>query len=132
MQRLLTAFLAIAAIGYSTFAAADFAAFDKKKFEGLVKSNATVVVHTHEWWCPTCRVQANVLQALQKEPKFANVTLLRASAGGDRETLEPMKVTSRSIILVFSGGKEVGRLNWVTDEAQIRALLEQAVAQAGG
>lgn len=73
-----------------------------------------------------------MLQALQKEPKFANVTLLRASAGGDRETLEPMKVTSRSIILVFSGGKEVGRLNWVTDEAQIRALLEQAVAQAGG
>lgn len=132
MRRALTVFLALAAVAYSTFAAAEFATFDKAKFEAQVKSNAPVVVHTHEWWCSTCRAQTKVLESLQKDPKFAKVTMFRASPGGDRDALAPMKVTSRSIILVFAGGKEIGRLDWVTDEAQIRALVEKAVAQAGG
>jgi thioredoxin 1 len=132
MHRLLTAFFALAAISYSTFAMAEFATFEKTKFETLVKSNAPVVVHTHEWWCSTCRAQAKVLEDLQKDPKFSKVAMLRASSSGNRDVLEPMKVTSRSIILVFAGGKEIGRLDWVTDAAQIRALIEKASVQAGG
>jgi hypothetical protein len=31
-------------------AVAEFTTFDKTKFEELVKSNAPVVVHVHEWW----------------------------------------------------------------------------------
>jgi thioredoxin 1 len=132
MRRVLTAFFALAAITYSTFAAAEFVTFDKTKFEAQVKTDAPVVVHTHEWWCSTCRAQTKVLEELQKDPKFAKVTMFRASPGGDRETLAPMKVTSRSIILVFAGGQEIGRLEWVTDAKEIRALIEKAVAQAGG
>jgi len=71
-------------------------------------------------------VQANVLEGLQKESKFSKVTMLRASPGGDRAALEPMKAASRSVILVFARGKEIGRLNSITDAAQIRALVEQA------
>lgn len=132
MRRILTAFFALAAISYSTFAAAEFVTFEKSKFEMLAQANAPVVVHTHEWWCSTCRAQAKVLEELQKDPKFVKVTMLRASVGSDRETLAPMKVSSRSIILVFASGKEIGRLDWVTDAAQIRALIEKAAAQAGG
>jgi hypothetical protein len=50
MRRFLTACFALVAVSYSTFAAAEFVTFDKSKFETLVKSNAAVVVHTHEWW----------------------------------------------------------------------------------
>lgn len=132
MRRIWSTIIAIAVIGYSSLAFADFVTFERTKFETLVKSNTPVVVHTHEWWCSTCRAQAKVLEELQKDPKFAKVAMLRASAGTDRETLAPMKVTSRSIILVFAGGKEIGRLDWVTDAAQIRALVERAAAQAGG
>jgi thioredoxin 1 len=131
-MRRLFAVLALLAGGLWTSASAEFTAFDKTRFESLVASNAPVVVHTHEFWCPTCRVQANVLEELQKDPKFAKVTMFRASTSTDRETLAPLKVTSRSIILVFSGGKQIGRLDWITDAGQIRALLEQATAQAGG
>lgn len=130
MRRILIAILALVAAGGAAFA--DFTTFEQTKFEALVKSKAPVVVHTHEWWCPTCRVQANVLEGLQKDPKFSKVTMLRASPGGDRATLEPLKAASRSIIIVFAGGKEIGRLNWITDETQIRALIEKAAAEAGG
>jgi thioredoxin 1 len=130
MRRLLVALFAFAVS--TTFAVAEFVTFEKTKFETLVKSNAPVVLHTHEWWCSTCRAQANVLENLQKNPKFSKVTMLRASVSGDSATLAPMKVTSRSIIVVFAGGKEIGRLDWVTDAAQIQALIERATAQAGG
>jgi hypothetical protein len=58
--------------------------------------------------------------------------MLRASSSDDRETLSQYKVTGRSIILVFAGGKQIGRLDWVTDAAQIRTLVEKAVIEAGG
>lgn len=129
MRRFLIALAALAVT--ATVSLAQFQEMERTKFEALVKSNAPVVVHTHEWWCTTCRSQANVLESLKKDPKFSKVAVLRASTSGNRDVLEPMKVTSRSIIVVFSGGKEIGRLSWITDEAQIRALLEKAVAQAG-
>jgi thioredoxin 1 len=132
MRRLWFVLFVVIAGTFSTLVVADFATFDKAKFETLVKSDGPVVVHTHEWWCSTCRAQANVLEALQKDPKFEKIAMFRASVSADRETLAPFKVTSRSIILVFSGGKQIGRLDWVTDAAQIRALLEQAAVQAGG
>lgn len=50
MRRLLCAFLALAAISFSTFANAEFVTFDKGKFEALVQSKAPVVLHAHEWW----------------------------------------------------------------------------------
>lgn len=130
MRRPLLALFVLAAATVSAWAA--FVPFEKTKFEELVKSNAPVVLHTHEWWCPTCRAQASVLERLQRDPKFAKVALIRASSSTDRETLAPIKVTSRSIIVVFAGGKQIGRLDWVTDAAQIRALVEKAVGQAGG
>lgn len=130
MRRIWFALLVVLMGSFS--ALADFTTFDKTKFESIVKSNAPVVVHTHEWWCSTCRAQASVLEELQKDPKFGKIAMFRASVSGDRETLAPFKVTSRSIILVFAGGKQIGRLDWVTDAAQIRALLEQAAEQAGG
>ncbi len=43
--------LAVAALAALTNAAlADFLTFDKAKFDALVKSNAVVLVRTHEWW----------------------------------------------------------------------------------
>ncbi len=48
MRRLLIAVFALVALGGNAFA--DFVSFDKAKFEALLKSNAPIVVHTHEWW----------------------------------------------------------------------------------
>lgn len=50
LHRFLTAAIAFVAITFSTYANAEFATFDKAKFEALLQSKATVVVHTHEWW----------------------------------------------------------------------------------
>lgn len=71
-------------------------------------------------------MQANVLEGLQKDPKLSKVTMFRAHPGTDRAALEPLKATMRSIIIVYAGGKEIGRLNSVTDAESIRLLVEMA------
>lgn len=48
MRRILLAFLALAMT--TSLAAAAFVTFEKTKFDSLVKSNAAVLVHSHEWW----------------------------------------------------------------------------------
>ncbi|MBX3519322.1 MAG: hypothetical protein KF835_04810 [Xanthobacteraceae bacterium] len=48
MRRIIIAFLTLAMT--TSFAMAAFVTFEKTKFDTLVKSNAPVVVHSHEWW----------------------------------------------------------------------------------
>lgn len=71
-------------------------------------------------------MQANVLEGLQKDPKFSKVVMFRANPGTDRAALEQLKATSRSMIIVYAGGKEAGRLNSITDQASIRLVIEMA------
>lgn len=52
--------------------------------------------------------------------------MFRAHPGTDRAALEPMKATVRSLIIVFAGGKEIGRLNSITDPESIRLIVEMA------
>ena len=74
-------------------------------------------------------MQANVLEGLQKDPQLSKVTMFRAHPGTDRAALEPLKATMRSLIIVFAGGKEVARLNSITDEASIRLVVEMAAGE---
>jgi len=53
--------------------------------------------------------------------------MFRANPGTDRVALEHLKAPTRSIIIVYAGGKEAGRLNSITDQASIRLVIEMAV-----
>ncbi len=52
--------------------------------------------------------------------------MFRANPGTDRAALEQLKATTRSMIIVYAGGKEAGRLNSITDQASIRLVIEMA------
>lgn len=55
--------------------------------------------------------------------------MFRAHPATDRAALEPMKATARSLIIVFAGGKEIGRLNSITDPESIRLIVEMAAEE---
>lgn len=124
MSRFLKALIAV--MISATPALADFVIFNQDRFEAAVASKGLVVVHTHESWCPVCRVQAQVLENLQKDPSFSKLVVFRAHPATDRVALEKLKAPARSIIVLFANGKESGRLNSVTDADSIRLLLETA------
>lgn len=74
-------------------------------------------------------MQANVLEGLQKDPKLSKVTMFRAHPVTDRAALEPIKATVRSLIIVYAGGKEIGRLHSITDPESIRLIVEMAAEE---
>jgi thioredoxin 1 len=126
MQRIML-FLAAALLLAVPAAATDFSAYDKAKLEAAIKSGAPIVVHVHAEWCPVCRKQAAVLEELFKDSALAKVARVRVNYDVDRDFVSSFKVKRQANILVFKGGKEVGRLDYNPDPDRIRAVVRQAL-----
>lgn len=126
MQRFML-FLAAALLLAVPAAAKDFSAYDKTKLEAAIKSGAPIVVHVHAEWCPICRKQIAVLDEIFKDPALAGVTGIRVNYDVDRDFVSSFKVKRQANILVFKGGKEVGRLDYNPDPDRIRAVVRLAL-----
>jgi thioredoxin 1 len=107
--------------------ARSFTPYQTASFATLVQSGATVVVHVHADWCPTCRAQQPTLNSLMGESAFANVRFVRVNFDTDRDFLTTHRVANQSTILVFRGGQVVARMIGTTDAAEIGAALRRAV-----
>ena len=130
MRHLVFALIGFFALATPSIAGEVAVPYDKTKFDALVRSGVPVLLHTHTWWCPTCRRQASILDDLFKNPAYDKITTVRADFDKNRNDLSAFKVTTRSVILVFKGGKEVSRLSWETDQAKIQTLVESLLKSA--
>lgn len=110
-----------------TAAFANFVSYTAQSFKGELQSGTPVIVHVHADWCPTCRKQLPTLQSMMQEQDYATAKFVRVDFDKDKEFLTAHKVSSQSTILVFKGGKEVARLNGVTDPAQLRSRIKAAI-----
>ena len=110
--------LPVAAAGMQPFGTANFEAAREK---------GPVVVHIDATWCPTCRAQKPILSKLLGEPKFAKVTAFAIDYDSEKPTLKALNAPDRSTIIVFKGGKEVGRSVADTSEDKIATLLDKAL-----
>jgi thioredoxin 1 len=126
MQRFLL-ILAAALLIAVPAAAKDFSAYEKAKLDAAIKSGAPVVVHVHAEWCPICRKQMAVLDEIFKDPSLAGVAGIRVNYDVDRDFVSAFKVKRQANILVFKGGKEVGRLDYNPDPDRIRAVVRLAL-----
>jgi thioredoxin len=82
-----------------------------------------IVVHVYAGWCPVCRAQKPVIEALAKDRAFEGVKFVTVDFDKDREFLRAHRVANQSIILGFKNGQEVARLIGTTDADKIRAGL---------
>ena len=71
------------------------------------KAGEPVVLHFHASWCPTCRAQDKVFDALKADPS--------------------LKVTAQSTLVVFHGATERSRSTGETDPARLKGILQSAV-----
>lgn len=102
-------------------------AYDAARFDALAREGKTVLVSIHADWCPTCRAQAPIVSELLKMPEFSGVMPLRVDFDGQKDVVKRFKATSQSTLIVFKGGKEVGRSVGDTGQAGIAALLRKGV-----
>jgi thioredoxin 1 len=100
--------------------------FSDAAFNEAEKSGRPVLIEFHADWCPTCRAQEKVVNALVGEAAYTNVLVLRVLYDSQKDLLERFGVRRQSTLILFKDGKEVGRAVGVTSSSGIAKLLEKA------
>jgi thiol-disulfide isomerase/thioredoxin len=120
--------LALAALLVPSLAlGGELTTYSKPAFEAARDAGKPVVVFVNASWCVTCRRQRPVVDALLKEPTFAQTTVFVVDYDKDKDALRDLGVRDRSTLIAFNGKAERARSSFVTDPAKIRALFESAL-----
>lgn len=85
-------------------------------------------------WCGTCKAQGRVISALKAEnPAYAaQIVFLDVDwdMWKDSPVVAEMNIPRRSTLVVVKGDKELGRIVAGTARAEIKALMDTALASA--
>ncbi len=128
MRRLLRSVFVAAGLGLA--ALATFAAempFNKAAFDKALAAGQPVVVDFAASWCPTCKAQKPVVQALLAEPQRKSLTVFVADFDNEAALKKQLNVTMQSTLVAFKGGREVARSTGQTGKAELGALLDKAL-----
>ena len=102
-------------------------AFTQAGFDKAVAAGRPVIVDFQASWCPTCKAQKPIVDALLKEPKLKDVTLFSADYDTEAALKKQLRVAQQSTFVVFKGGREVGRSTGDTSRDGIAALFDKAL-----
>jgi thioredoxin-like negative regulator of GroEL len=102
-------------------------AFDQATFDALQQQGKPTLVMIHADWCPTCKAQEPIISELLKTPELQSITALRVDFDGQKTVVKAFKVQYQSTLIVFKGGKEVGRSSGDTKKDSIAALLKKTL-----
>jgi thioredoxin 1 len=114
--------LILAALVFPTWAGA-VDRYEPRSFEETLASGRPIVVHVYAGWCPVCRAQKPLLEALAEDKAFEGVKFVTVDFDKDKGFLRTHRVATQSVILTFKNGHEVARILGVTDADKIRADL---------
>lgn len=126
MLRILRLFL-VSFLFASAGAMAAGHAYDQAHFDALQKEGKPTLVVIHADWCPICKAQGPVVNEVLQMPEMKALTMLQVDFDKQKNALKGLKATMQSTLIVFKGGKEVGRSTGETRKDQIVALLRQAL-----
>jgi len=102
-------------------------AFSDQRFEALKAEGAVVLIDVWAPWCPTCRLQREVLSAFQADHPEADVTILEVSYDDDKELVRRFRAPRQSTLLLFKGDEQVWFSVAETREEVIYGQLLDAV-----
>ena len=128
MHKLLRSLFVAAGLGLA--ALASFAAelrYTKAAFDKALAAGEPVVVDFAASWCPTCKAQKPVVQALLAEPQRKTLTVFVADFDNEVALKKQLNVTTQSTLVAFKAGKEVARSTGQTGKAELGALLDKAL-----
>lgn len=124
-RRLALALLACAALAPLS-ASAEAARFEQSAFDAALQSGAPMLVEVSAPWCPTCRAQKAVLADLLPDARYAGLVHLDVDFDSQKDVVRALDARQQSTLIVYTGGKEVGRVVGETDPEAIAALVGAA------
>ena len=102
-------------------------AFDQAAFDKLQAEGKPILIAVHADWCGICKKQEPIIDDLLTTPALKSITALRVDYDKQKDIVRSFDVSRQSTLIVFKGGKEVGRSTGVTDKDSIAALLQKAI-----
>lgn len=120
-KALLSAFMLLAA----TMVQAE--PYTQEAFDRLLSEGKPVLVAVHADWCPTCKRQAPIIDALLKQAPYSAITLLKVNFDKQKDVVKSLRVPRQSALIVYKNGKEVGRSLGDTSRTGIENLLKRTI-----
>ncbi|MEO1239995.1 MAG: thioredoxin family protein [Pseudomonadota bacterium] len=120
------------------FATGAHAGFGLDYTPGLVDrelaAGKTVFLDFAAEWCTTCRAQERAITALVNENPAYTQSITFINVDWDQYRTDPLtqrlNIPRRSTLVVLKGDQEVGRIVAGTGRAQIKGLMDAALAAA--
>lgn len=99
--------------------------FEAAAFKQAQAAGKTVLIDITAPWCPTCRKQRPIVEAIEKEKP--HLVVYEVDFDSAKDVLKQFGVQYQSTLIVFKGVHEVGRSTGSTEPASIRALVAKAL-----
>jgi thioredoxin 1 len=124
--------LALLALGLTLSSVASTHALEKKNYDAAAfksaqSSNRSILVDITATWCPTCKAQHKVLDALAKRPEFAEIVVFAVDFDSQKDIVKKFKARQQSTLIAFKGIQEMRRLVGETGTEAIEGLLESTL-----
>lgn len=101
--------------------------YSRAALKAAQKAGKPILVDVHADWCPTCRAQAPTIAAISKDPKYAQLVILKLDFDKQVDERTALGARKQSTLIVYKGTRETGRSTGITDPAQIKALVATAL-----
>lgn len=101
--------------------------FTQQEFDRLAQDGKPVVVDVTATWCPTCKAQKPIIEALSKQPTYKDAAILLVDFDADKAILKQFRVSVQSTVIAFKGGKETGRSVGDTTPEGIEGIFKKAI-----
>jgi thiol-disulfide isomerase/thioredoxin len=92
-------------------------------FQAAQKAGQSIIVEIAAEWCPTCKVQAPIIQNLTSTSPMDKVRVFTVDFDAQKDVVRSLKATSQSTLIAFKGSKETGRSIGDTRADSIKALV---------
>ena len=124
--RALQSLLICSVLATSAFAA-ETSVFDTARFEAAQRAGKSILVDVTAPWCPICFVQNLTLKALDLDPRFKDLVVLKVDYDSQKAVLRRFNVQRQGTLIVFKGAREIGRSTGDPTAAHIEALLASSL-----
>ncbi len=118
---LLTLAASLAAIAPAN--AAEEKSFDRAAFAAAQAEGRPILVDVKAWWCPVCASQNSTIKKAVASADYAKLIIFNVNYDKQKDVLPAFAVSKQATLIAFHGKRQTGRLDFVTDKAQINALL---------